>query len=206
VLIKRQELINNAVTLSIYPAKVSFIFPGSDRWQNGFFLPRFFQPEASLAKPESAKQKRPKGLTRAYTAAVLLLGPCFWWSGAVPLPAVWTFHHWLFQNRVQDKQLSTASFQTNLTGLSDLWSLEEVKNTTLVLNGDIKSSKRLEQEVGSTRKAALLGVFQTTNECNKNNLCCLGTPKNLQSTFTWSLLALPHQPHLNSDGHLHFTG
>ena len=91
-----------------------------------FFPPSLFGSETPLPKPESTQQaqKSREGTDKAYTAAVhLLLGPCFQAAGTAPLPAVWTFHHWLFQDRVQDKHFSGASFQTKLSGDLKLISL-----------------------------------------------------------------------------------
>lgn len=59
----------------------------------------------------------------AYTAAVpLLLGP-FQWAESALLPAVRTFHHQLFQDRVQDKHFAGAAFQAKLSGDLKLISL-----------------------------------------------------------------------------------
>lgn len=92
------------------------------------------------------------------------------------LPAVWTFHHWLFEDRVQDKPFSGASFQTKLSGGLKLISLtfglwRKWGNILLLENGDTKPSRgRLEQQGGRDRKGAKRRVFQSINNYNKNNL------------------------------------
>ena len=82
-----------------------------------------------LATREALKQaqKRSKWTDRVYIAAVhLLLGPQFQWAGTTLLPAVWTYHPRLFQDTVQDKHFSGASFQTKLSLACGLWGSEEI--------------------------------------------------------------------------------
>lgn len=92
------------------------------------------------------------------------------------LPAVWTFHHWLFEDRVQDKPFSGASFQTKLSGGLKLISLtfglwRKWGNILLLEYGDTKPSRgRLEQQGGRDGKGAKRRVFQSINNYNKNNL------------------------------------
>lgn len=92
------------------------------------------------------------------------------------LPAVWTFHHWLFQDRVQEKHFSGASFRTKLSGdlklislTSGLW--RKGGNSLLLENGDTKHSRdRLEQQGDRGRKGPKIRVFQSINNYNKKNL------------------------------------
>lgn len=69
-----------------------------------------------------------------YAAAVCLLLPSYFQGAETSLvSAVWTSHHWLFQDGVQDKLFFGAAFQGKLSGdfklisLTFLWSLEEVR-------------------------------------------------------------------------------
>lgn len=117
-----------------------------------------------------------------------------------PLPAVWPSHHWLFQDRVQDKRFFGAAFQGKLSGDSKLISLTSGlwrkwgNIIPLLENGDTKhSGDRLEQQGGRAKKGAKVRWFQSINNSNKNNLSRLWRLYSLHSTVTRMIRLLAAQ-------------
>lgn len=98
------------------------------------FLPAFLGQKHP--SPNHSVLKRPTRAQKEWAVPTMQLSIC--WGpvsseqkSTTLLPAVWTFHHWLFLDRVYEKHFSGASFQTKLYGdlklLKDLWALEEVR-------------------------------------------------------------------------------